>query len=358
MSYSDQTIFVTGGTGFVGSHIILQLLEAGHHVKATVRTGKATLLKSTYPSFNDRLEVIEIADILGCNLSDAFKAVHALIHVATPQFFTGDAEYVLKGATEGTEQILTQANDAGIKKIIITGSWASLFEPDLRKAFEPNLVDETWWSSVTMEEATSQKRDHFYAYMVGKPLSEKLAWSIAEQHPDIDLTTILPPIIYGPYVPHYPPAPGRSSLGTNEWIYHLITGSGPPSNAKTYPRMGTAHTVDVRDAAKAHVLALTAPPLLAENADGSKTTRRKRLITIGGTFTWPQAAEHLKVVRPDLKERLEKDESGPRRVSCCTVDTKLTEEVIGMRADEMIPWKKCVEDTVDCLLDWEKATSH
>ena len=114
--------------------------------------------------------------------------------------------------------------------------------------------------------------------------------------------------------------------------------------------MGCAHFVDVQDVAKAHVLALRTGPLLAE--DGTK--RRKRLITIGGRFTWPEAAEYLKVVKPELKDTLEKAEKGPKFVSCCEVSMNLTKEVIGMGSEDMKDWKVCLLETVDSLLEWEK----
>jgi dihydroflavonol-4-reductase len=36
--HTRHTVLVTGGSGFVGSHVILQLLDAGHHVRTTVRS--------------------------------------------------------------------------------------------------------------------------------------------------------------------------------------------------------------------------------------------------------------------------------------------------------------------------------
>jgi len=305
---------------------------------------------ATYPQAGpDQLQVVEITDIVDGDLSSACKDVHALVHVASPLFSAGDADYIIKTAIKGTENVLGQAIRAGIKKIVLTSSWASLFEPDMIKAFKPNLVDETWWSGVKLEDATSQKRDHNWAYMASKPLAEKVAWDLVEQNSDVDLTCILPPVLYGPFVPNYPHPSDRSKLGSNEWIYHLITGG--PDGKKTYPRMSIAHCASIQDVAKAHVTALEVGPLV--NEDGTK--RKKRLITVAGKPTWLEIIEYLQEVRPELKERMQKEEGGPRFYSCCTVDMKLTKEVVGMGQEDMVPWKEFVLQAVDAVLEWERS---
>lgn len=114
--------------------------------------------------------------------------------------------------------------------------------------------------------------------------------------------------------------------------------------------MSLSHYTDVRDIARAHIKALDSPPVVLP--DG--TQKRKRLIVITGTFTWQEAAEYMKEIRPDLKEHLEKEDRGPKYYSNCEFDTTLLKDVTGMEPENMIPWKHCVSETVDALLQWER----
>lgn len=102
-------------------------------------------------------------------------------------------------------------------------------------------------------------------------------------------------------------------------------------------------TIDVRDVARAHVLALSAPP--------STQVGRKRLAIGGPTLTWKKSAEYLLATRPELKDRV-RDLSGDEDIKVATLDTNRAREVLGIA--EYIDWKKTVDDTTDCLLELEK----
>ena len=60
---NDITVLVTGASGFVGMHCILQLLEKGYRVKGTVRSlAKADHLRQIlqqHSQHTDRLELVE-----------------------------------------------------------------------------------------------------------------------------------------------------------------------------------------------------------------------------------------------------------------------------------------------------------
>lgn len=108
------------------------------------------------------------------------------------------------------------------------------------------------------------------------------------------------------------------------------------------------HNVDVRDVAKAHVLALSAPL--------EKEVGRKRIIVTSGIIPWADAVEHLRATRPELAGRLP-DTSKVIKRPVGKVDVSKAATILGLT--EYIDWKKTVDDTVDSLLaverEWAKA---
>ncbi|KIK51119.1 hypothetical protein GYMLUDRAFT_181870, partial [Collybiopsis luxurians FD-317 M1] len=81
---------VTGGTGFLGSHVIAQLLQKGYHVRAAARS--VSRQKAIFPNAPN-LEVVEI-ESLTSDFSKLLKSVYAVIHMAGIVFNAGTNEEI------------------------------------------------------------------------------------------------------------------------------------------------------------------------------------------------------------------------------------------------------------------------
>ncbi|KAF8640305.1 hypothetical protein AX16_010200 [Volvariella volvacea WC 439] len=353
MPTHPKPVLVTGITGFLGSHVAYALLNAGYAVRGTVRGSRLEPLRNKLGASYPVLELVQVDDIAGGDFTEALKGVDSVVHVASTMPGTGGAEDILNGALEGTLNILRQATNAGIKKIVLTSSEGTTFSPDAD--LSGRTLTESDWGQVTKEDVLIGKYSHdsMRAYIASKILAEKAAWEFAEQHPELDLATVNPAFLWGPYVPHFPiPA----SLGTNEWIYALLKGKKPPTVLPNY--------VDVRDAARAHVAALELPPLVIPPgaARNQQALQKKRFLVCGGILTWRNSILLLHEKRPELKNRLlERDTYGDVDVQQdmnITISVSRAEEVLGFGKGkgkvEWIGWEKCLLDTVDSFLEAEK----
>ena len=85
--------------------------------------------------------------------------------------------------------------------------------------------------------------------------AERELWAIAMSNPTVNFTTIVPPAIFGPFVPYFCNSKNCTALGTNDFVYTLLMGG--PEGPNTYPPVHIGYMVDVRDITKAHVQALS-----------------------------------------------------------------------------------------------------
>ena len=157
------------------------------------------------------------------------------------------------------------------------------------------------------------------------------------------MTTIHPSYIYGPLGSGQ--VYNSPATGTNRFVYGLIAGaSDRPVNGYDPGVRGPPLNVDVRDVARAHVLALKVPPSADEP---------KRFILSSSRFTWKEAVELIAQVRPELKERLPGiTGKEPPVPPFATLDTSATENILGLT--NYVKWQDTVLDTIDDLLRVEK----
>jgi len=131
-----STILVTGARGFVGSHVIPELLERGHRVVALVRSDEAgrTVLRRL-PA--DRRPAVDVrrGDVTRPEtLPDALAGVEAIVHlVAIPRDWSRGAELLLVN-TEGTRSMVEAARSVGVRRFVHLGALGVADEPTLHYA--------------------------------------------------------------------------------------------------------------------------------------------------------------------------------------------------------------------------------
>ncbi|KAJ3723305.1 hypothetical protein C8R42DRAFT_665855 [Lentinula raphanica] len=330
----NQLVFVTGATGFIGSHVVTQLLAKGYRVRAAARS--APKLQKIFPNASN-LEIVEIPTLTS-DYTESLKGVDAVIHMAAELFSKNSSgDQIFEAGYDGTLHIVRQTIEAGIRKIIVTGTYASLFDSELNPAYGTELVDASFYHPVTLE-TLDRNQPPMAMYQQSKTLADREIWKLAKEHPDIDFTVLLPPAVFGPLVPNFPVTDSPKSIGTNYNLAQIIT-----SGTETYPAYRLGHLADVRDVARAHILALATPPIPG---------RDKRFIIINTTFTWKMVVDLIRRERPELAHRLPKEGLVPPRLTDAPLDKTFAAE--GLDLNEFIPWEETVLAGIDVQVAWEK----
>src|SRR5690348_16764259 len=235
-----STVLVTGGSGFVGSQVVLQLLNAGHTVRTTVRSpdresGVRAMLKSAEARADGRLSFV-VADLLrDQGWAEACRGCDFVMHVASPLTATKNEEEVIRPAVDGVLRVLRAARDASVKRVVFTSTCGAVYYGHPLRA-EP--FDETSWTNVDGGDIT--------AYVKSKTLAERAAWDFLKREGgSLELSVVNPSGIYGPALgPDY-----SSSL---DLIKRLLNGSLPACPDLWFG------VVDVRDVADLHLRARVA----------------------------------------------------------------------------------------------------
>ena len=236
-----KNILVTGGTSYIGKHVIAQLIEKSYSVRTTIRDkSKVEEIKSDIEKYiNKQISLdVHIADLLNDDgWEDALKGCDAIIHVAGPfpMSYEGGEKELTGPHQDGAMRVFRFAKDLGINRIVLTSSVASIWN-DSTVEDTVRYIDETSWSNLN--------DDNLDAYTKGKALKEKAAWDFVAENDSIKLTTILPSVVLGPGIG----SPVRR--GSMEYMLMLINKEMPVAPPLKHG------IVDVRDVAKIHIDAL------------------------------------------------------------------------------------------------------
>ncbi|KZS87359.1 NAD(P)-binding protein [Sistotremastrum niveocremeum HHB9708] len=282
-------VLVTGGSGFVATHVVHKLLRNGHHVTATVRSSKKgdQMIALVPENLRANFVYVIVEDV---GLPGAFDKViqendfDGVIHTATPfDPKIQDPQATLKPAIEGTTNILEAAHKYGpnIRKMVITSSCASVISEE-KGDWPGHVYTEADWNPITWEAANDGSWAH--AYYGAKTYAEKSAWKfLEEQKPNFEVVTICPPYIFGPALQHLDSLDAINT--SNALLYSYINGS---LKGKEIQKNGVHLWVDVRDCADAHVVAYEKQGL------GSH-----RFVIAAGTFTNKEVADIFREKYPD-----------------------------------------------------------
>jgi nucleoside-diphosphate-sugar epimerase len=128
-----STVLVTGGSGFVGSHSILQLLATGHQVRSTVRSPAReadvrAMLKEGGAEPGDRLSfvVADLGDDAGWR--EAVAGCEYVLHVASPfpPTIPKNEDELIAPARGGALRVLRASREAGVRRVVLTSSFAAV----------------------------------------------------------------------------------------------------------------------------------------------------------------------------------------------------------------------------------------
>lgn len=277
-SNNEQAVLVTGGTGFVGIHTILQLLQKGYRVKTTIRSLEKkdeviSMLKNGGINSSGRLEFVE-ADLMNDkNWNEAVKGCDYVLHIASPIFLRipKDENEMIRPAVEGTIRVLKAARDAGVKRVVMTSNFGAVGYS--HKDPDKPITEESW---------TNPNEKGLSAYNKSKVLAERAAWDFMKKEGGkLELAVINPMGIFGPSL-----SPALSS--GFELLKRIMDGT-----MKSLPKL-TLGIVDVRDVADLHIRAMTSPAAAGQ----------RFLALAGGTLSLPQIAQLLKEKMPEAAKNV------------------------------------------------------
>lgn len=235
-----ETVLVTGGTGFVASWCIVELLQRGFAVRTTIRSlSKEQAVRaaiSTAIDPGDRLTFFAADLTSDVGWDAAVAGCDYVLHVASPLGWDNpkDPDALIVPARDGALRVLRAATQAAVKRVVLTSACAAASPP---LASADSMNDETLW--------TDPENGQLNAYQKSKTLAERAAWQfMRDYHGPTTLTTILPGAVFGPVL-------SAENLGSVQVIGRLLQGRLPGN-----PRLGF-EVVDVRDLADVHIRAMT-----------------------------------------------------------------------------------------------------
>jgi len=257
MGNNDEVVLVTGGSGFIASYCILELLNAGYRVRTTLRSLKReadvrAMLKQGGVDAGDRLSFVAADLSADAGWAEAVAGCTYVMHGAspTPSGPQTREEDWIQPAVDGVLRVLRASRNAGVKRVVLTSAFGAVgmgHKPQTRP------FNETDWTELN---------DSVAPYQKSKTLSERAAWDfVAKEGRGLELSAINPTAVLGP-------ALSADYSHSVRIIQQLM--DGQPG----CPKINSGF-MDVRDLADLHLRAMVDPAAKGE-----------RFIAISGSSLW------------------------------------------------------------------------
>ena len=242
----EAAVLVTGATGFIARHVVVQLLDAGYAVRGSARSAGAldafrADLKPWVadPTSLDRFTVVQADLTRDEGWDDAVRGCAYVHHVASP-LPSGPPKHedeVIVPARDGTLRVLRAALAGGAGRVVLTSSLAAVLYGGDRSGRRFTAAD---WSDLTGK--------RIGAYDKSKTIAERAARDFVrdEAAGGMELVTINPGAVLGPMY-------GNAFSTSHELVKKLLDRAYPATPDVRYS------LADVRDVGAAHLAAMTAP---------------------------------------------------------------------------------------------------
>ena len=186
-----KTILVTGASGFIGCHCVLDLLNHGYRVRGSVRDpGRTPAIETmlrAHGADTGKLDWVVASLTEPDSWSAAVAGCDAIFHVASPvpTIQPKNPDDVIQPARQGTLNVLEAAASQGINRVVLTSSVTAILGGISQDRF------------YTGEDWSDPSDPDMIPYAISKTVAERCAWDFCQSQ-GISLSTIHPAMVFGP----------------------------------------------------------------------------------------------------------------------------------------------------------------
>ena len=333
MTLNKGKVLVTGASGYIALHCILELLNNGYEVKGSLRdrNREEEVRKSLGTKIsNNNLEFCKLNLLNDEGWDDAASDCDYLFHIASPCIVEEpkNENDLITPALEGTLRALKAAYKSKIKKVVLTSSIGAIAYGHNKSYCNPND-----WTDTSKNVG---------AYIKSKTIAEKAAWDFVNNLNDeaFTMTTIHPGMVFGPLL-----STDMEGISAT-LIANLIAGKFPALPDIYFT------VVDVRDIARLHVQSLKKKEsdhkrIIATSPDGISFLAISQILRDLGYQKSPQNLIPNKIIKSlALFNNGMKSTAAMIQRGCYGADIS---ETISLYNWEPIPFEKTLEDMTNSL---------